>query len=150
MSQNDFSHCDVWTRMYKGLFIKIHRSHQLGNVDYHIKPKDLWCYYISFNKDRLEESIFNLVTAGIKETEWFSCNYQDSPLSNLNWHHGCTYGKLIRNHNAELHVIELGCDYDHYWDEGFDYCFEYVENEAMATVDDFIDRYPTAIKELNK
>ena len=36
--------------------------------------------------------------------------------------------KLIRNHNAELHVIELGCDYNHYWDEGFDYCFRFYSN----------------------
>ena len=147
MKVEDLSHCDVWTGMYKGIFIKIHRHMQKGMDEYHIRDKELWCYYLSFNKDRLNESIFNYVTAGIKETDFFSCNYSDSTLYNLNWHHGCTFGKLIRNKNSELHVMELGCDYNHYWDEGHHYTLGSVLNDCMSTVDEFHENYPNALKE---
>jgi hypothetical protein len=123
------NHCDVWTGRYRGIFLKINKATN-------------WCYYITWNKRRMDNSIFNQLTAGITENNYFSCNYLDSPLATLRWHGGASFGKLFRDENAELQAIEIGCDYNHIWDEGEYYCLDSVLENAKSTIDDFINNYP--------
>ena len=130
------NHVDEWNFLYKGILIKVKRH--VTNYD----NKEHWCYYLTWCKHKINHAVFNLMTAGIKETKYLSCNYDDSPLSRLGWHVGCTFGKLTRDENAELQYIELGCDYSHIWDEGKTYDLEELISDAKNTADDFISQYP--------
>ena len=135
------NHVDAWSFLYKCIVIEVKRH----VTDY--DNKEHWCYYLGWAKYSMNQDVFNLITAGIKETKYFSCNYYDSPLSELNWHCGCTHGKLFRDENAELQYIELGCDYSHIWDEGITYDLEELIGDAKNTADDFISKYPNYIKD---
>ena len=136
METKDLSHLDTWTGMYNGIFLKIVK---------HITKyynKDRWCYYISWNKDRLNPEVFNILIDGVIETRFYYCTYEKSPLYNLYWHGGATYGKLIRNEEGIIHVIEIGCDYSHLWDEGCVYTLDELLHDAKKTIDNFIEEYP--------
>jgi hypothetical protein len=66
--------------------------------------------------------------------------YGLSPLGNVEMHGGITfYARHIADNGDRL--VEIGCDYNHSWDDGRDYKIEHVIMEARATVDDVINRF---------
>ena len=140
-SELKINHVDQWNFLYKSILIKVKRH----VTDY--DNKEHWCYYLTWAKHSMNHDVFNLMTAGIKETKYLSCNYNDSPLSKLEWHGGCTFGNLKRDENAELQYIELGCDYSHIWDKGKIYDLEELIIDAKNTADEFITKYPNYIKD---
>jgi hypothetical protein len=148
MESKDLRHKNTWSATYKKIPFEIQNYKTKGMAEYHIKEKDNWNYYVYFRKFDMPIELFNLLTAGIKEGKYSSCNYYDSPVANLDWHGGITFGQLTRDENSELICLKAGCDYQHYWDEDFDYCLDYVLGDALKTIDGFFETYSTFFKDL--
>lgn len=72
-------------------------------------------------------------------TERIRYGYEKHPvLSNMDWHSGITwYSKESNEDNPENKVIKIGCDYQHYWDEGKHYNIDIVLYEVKKCIESF-------------
>ena len=76
-------------------------------------------------------------------------NYSGEPLiNNLDWHCGCTYYSK-HGHDGNTRTVQIGCDYQHYWDEGRNYNIEYVMDEARSCVDSLWEMIPNILRWCN-
>lgn len=117
---------NTWRGSYKGIYYKITD----WKTDYN--PNGYWCYYVYFSpSDPIR--IFNKLWKNSRANYGM---YNCPIIENLKWHCGCTYlERAVSNGNK---YIKAGCDYQHYWDEGIEYCVESIQSDAIATIDDFL------------
>lgn len=142
MDEVEITHTDVWHGVYKGISFEIKNFKRDGLAEYHIKDSDNWTYYIYFLKHQLNPEVFANIIANLKIEKHGNCNYYDSPIANLEWHCGITFGELTLDENKEIRALKAGCDYQHYWDEGYTYCLDYVKHDVLKTIDSFIEIFP--------
>ena len=102
-----------------------------------------WCYYIYINLDKqiedkkIADSLW-LKPKVIKDKH-ISYDYYDSIVGKIYFHGGCTfYSKESSVDNIDR-LIKIGCDFQHYADDGQEYYIQYVLNEAKFTIDSFIE-----------
>jgi len=126
-------HKDIWYGNYRGLRIEVVRWRYTPDGD------DKWNYYVYFSKKALGDELFEKVGNGLKETK-YGFDYYGSPLADLDWHCGITYGDLLRDKDG-VWGIKCGCDYAHIYDEGVGYSLEWVTEDAIRTVDDFWNKF---------
>ena len=69
-------------------------------------------------------------------------DYYAEPLINeIDWHCGCTwYSK--HGMDGSPRIIQIGCDYQHYWDEGHMYNLDTVKYDVKNTIIKFLDHVP--------
>jgi len=61
---------------------------------------------------------------------------------NINFHHGCTYYTKESGIDGSKQSIKIGCDYQHFWDEGHYYTDKILEHHVKLAINDFINQNP--------
>ena len=118
----------VWQGTYKGINFKIAKSAGIDKV-----WKASWVYYIylhlnQFTDKEFAEKLWLEQKFDEKGRLWF--NYMSSAAAQVELHGGITY---YRRHEPK--VVELGCDFQHYCDEGRQYDLEDVYREVRNSID---------------
>jgi len=128
---------EVWLGIYRGIKYEINKF-KFGPDD----KEDRWTHYIIITLDQIPEELREkfwlkpeLKQLSGSKSNYISHNYYDSIISNLEFHGGCTYYEHLSGHYGESRIVKIGCDYQHYWDEGRQYDLKYVESEVRATID---------------
>lgn len=101
-----------------------------------------WCYYVYLHESKctnfselwLEDKLVKITP----ESEgWITHEYNEEPLlCNIEMHGGITY-YAKHNYLEGYRCVEIGCDYNHLWDQerGYQPDIEEVLNDACNTVD---------------
>jgi len=133
----------TWKDRYRGIDFSV-SNWQLESTG------DCWAYYIFLVLDQLPEDVRERFWLEPEPTEWKSMpiryDYYSEPLiSELDWHGGCTwYSK--EGFEGNRRVVKIGCDYQHYWDEGRHYNLDFVADEARHTIDTLHELIPGIMK----
>lgn len=131
----------TWNDEYKGISFEIHKF-KLGE-------KDAWAFYLYIPLDAVPENIrerFWLAPQKDETSRHIHYDYLDEPLiNNIEWHCGCTYYEKY-GHDGEPRCVKIGCDYQHYWDEGHTYEVDYLVFEAKKAIDSFLELVPNMMK----
>lgn len=107
-------------------------------------PSGNWNYYVYLPEHRcpnfgalwLEDEVKSVTP---NSRGWITHDYYGSPLGDVDMHGGITfYAK--HGYTFGFRVVEIGCDYSHLFDDGRSYTVEGVAAEALATVEDLIER----------
>lgn len=127
---------DIYTGIYRGVCFEITNYSREPNTE-----KDKWCHYIRINIDQQLPDEFKerfwlkpLYDSVISEEKRLHYNYSESIISNLEWHGGCTYYNKESGPDDIDRVVKIGCDYQHYWDEGHDYDLDFVYQQVKMTI----------------
>lgn len=136
---NNYNKNIKWHDLYRGIGWEITARENQFRTPY-TDWATSWCHYIHLNLDQLPPSIRDDFWLPPKESGFgkrkrITYDYMDSIIYNLEWHGGCTYYDKTGGFDGEPRRIKAGCDYQHYWDEGKEYDFDYVLSEAKATID---------------
>ena len=123
---------------YKGINFEIQ--------NFKIGEKDCWTFYLYIQLDRCPEAIADRLCLKATDTYFGGTadyDYYSEPLiSGIEWHCGCTYYSKERGFDGEKMVIKIGCDYQHYWDEGHIYDEHRLELDAKFAIDSFLNMVP--------
>lgn len=134
----NLKHKDVWTGQYKDITFEINKF-TMGGYD-GFPAKECWTYYLYIFIDRIPER-FNpksFILEDKDQKKRGNYDYYGHPIiSSIEMHGGITYYKP---HGDSC--IQIGCDFQHYHDEGYLYSLPLVESEARASIDSFRQLVP--------
>ena len=106
-----------------------------------------WTYYVFLKKDRMIANEFKLFNCPVKtyklgNRKRKSYDYYKLPGC-FEFHGGCTYYEKHRDDTLGHFVIQIGCDYNHAWDEdeAQDYCFEDIISDVNKSIDKFLTQF---------
>lgn len=129
----DSKKIDVWRGKYKGVPYEIN-NFKIGNTDQ-------WTFYLILSELQVPD-LFDAIwlkgkrlKLGDKLTRHIAYDYDNSPLSSLEWHCGCTYYEKTGGRDGETRAIKAGCDYGHYWDEGNYYSLSIIEADVVTCIE---------------
>jgi len=132
-----------WIAQYRGVSFEVKRW-PLG-VDY---PKDAWNYYLLVDLAMLPEDAnpasWWLTAKPMLIGRGVYYDYNFHPIMpKLDWHGGMTFYKKIAGLDGErIRVIKLGCDYQHYQDEGCSYTVGGVAGDVRRSIDKLWELVP--------
>ncbi len=119
--------------VYRGIAFKIHRWNFEG------KTTDNWNYYIIINLTKqLDFELAKKFWLKGKRDSFGHINYRylESKIINaLRFHGGCTYYEKLSGFDGNDKIVEIGCDYLHYNDEGKFYDVNLIYSETKETID---------------
>lgn len=104
---SDWRHKDEWTKSGPNCLVKVSRHETMG--------ENRWCLYAYLYPKHPHFSKFE------GDSMW-----QDA-ANFFNWHRGCSYLEYHRDNKGEVGSVQVGCDYNHLYDDQF---------LGMATKDD--------------
>lgn len=149
--ENKFKYADCWKRWnlkHKNINIEIgFREPRLGNEHFE-RDRGGWVYYLHLILDKikneeLRNSIWLIPDRGEgKDFRIPQYNYYNCVLVNLPWHGGITYYEKKIIVDTDIRVVKVGCDYQHYCDEGRTYTKESVLSDAIETAEAFLEMCP--------
>lgn len=102
--------------------------------------KENWNYYVYIPEKRSPRFSEIWLPDIIKEVSpYVTHDYYTQSIGSVEMHGGITY-YAKHGHVEGFRVVEIGCDYQHYWDEGERYNEEYITRDAMRTIDDLYEK----------
>lgn len=142
----------VWGFTYRDISIEINNFTIEGLPKHDIPERICWTYYLyvplSMLPDKLKEkSWLEPEYSELAGIERGHMPYMEAWFADLDWHCEITYyQQSIVNgmRGRDSRVIEIGCDYQHLWDEDHIYRVEDLVHDAKQTVDSLHDRIRTA------
>ena len=138
----------VWSGDYRNISWEINQ--------FEIGGKPAWAFYLYIKLDQIPEDIrerFWLsgerMELGGKPSRHIMYRYENEPfISELCWHGGCTwYSK--HDHDGQRRVVQIGCDYQHYFDEGQYYSVDSILGEVQECVDSLYEMIPNIMRWCN-
>lgn len=139
----------VWTERYKNTGIEIIRSDP-GTYFKRVREWD-WFYYIYMYESYCKDFSSVWLPAELKKFSEKGQEYVTYAYYNLNidMHCGMTY--YAQHGQVEGHrSVQIGCDYQHYWDEGKEYSLPYVYSEAKDCAELCIERFYKTVSVLEE
>lgn len=124
----DYKERTIFSGSYRGIVFEFTKfpSNGLSGRD------NDWCHYVYLYDTQVKQSIelpklyfTSFGTQLSREPSW---------VHNLEFHGGCTYCEIERKDHLGT-LLKIGCDYQHYWDEGRDYSDKFVYSEVKRTID---------------
>ena len=104
---------------------------------------DWWTYYLKLRKDMMTKedfAKFNLkakkFTSG-RERKY----YPVEDIPDVDFHGGCTFCEKEIDKVVGKHLITIGCDYNHSWDEGKNYTIESIYYDVKKSIDSFLAQF---------
>ena len=131
---------EVWTGTYKGVAFEIDKWKTKPN-DFDLEGRDCWTYYLflHLNKIPKENNPKGYWLEGIKDKKRVYYKYNKHNVMNeLDWHGGLTWYSKEHGFDKSGKIIKIGCDYSHYYDEGYCYNLETVKNDVKNTIERFL------------
>lgn len=138
-----------WRDKYKGINFVIKNWGVDDEFTMHTlnMPSGRWAYYIYVHLDALPDEVrerFWLEGSRDKLTgrHVYYDYYGESLISDLPFHGGITWYCKKSGFDGASRVVELGCDYQHLWDEHHYYNEEMLQFDAKRTIDALYDAIP--------
>jgi hypothetical protein len=142
---------NVWYLSHAGLQITVkqwgvERAHKLKPLN---NGHGIWNYYIfiperligtdAFEKLWLEDKV---VESNSDSKGWIYHDYMSQPFADVEWHCGITFYNK-HGHTVGHRMVELGCDYNHLYDQerGYGYTLEEVVEDAKNTANQLAKLY---------
>jgi hypothetical protein len=131
---------ETWSGKYRGVIVEVCRW-SYGAVPPGL-PKNCWNYYLYldlslFQDKALAESLWLPAQKWqITETSpirWTHDYYSNPFLSGLEMHGGITYYQ--QHQQGEFRQIQVGCDFQHYGDETYEWNLDSVLADCKACID---------------
>ncbi len=130
---------DVWRGTYREIGYKV-SLHGKGE-EHTLAGEGTWCFYIYL----VEKNMVNFPAIWLEDKiyKWkpeaygyISHDYYCEPLNSLEFHGGITFYQK-HGHTEGYRYVELGCDYNHLWDQerGFGYNIEEVLLDVKICID---------------
>jgi hypothetical protein len=99
-----------------------------------------WTSYFYIKPDQVDSETWELLQAKLTEDKKHFDYYGTLIISEIDFHHGITfYDPQVDPRTMTIHALKLGCDYNHYWDEGKFYTVESVQRDIQDSIDSFLD-----------
>lgn len=141
--QSTLKYCtsqNVWFGTYRGLTWCVHRT----DLQRHEQNNEAWCYCITIPVKAIPEEHRDkfVLPPTFDEKGRAHYEYLSADFSNVEWHCGVTYYSPHFNAKGAVELVEIGCDYSHYFDMGQVYSQTDVTLDALATIDELRERYP--------
>jgi hypothetical protein len=107
-----------------------------------------WCYYVYISEKMLPPELFEQFWLAPKfdDKGRASYSYYDAPFAGVDWHCGITFYQKTGGIDGQPRSVKIGCDYNHYWDEGHSYDLEDVRRDAVNTVSQLQAMYPFFVR----
>jgi hypothetical protein len=112
------------------------------------EPRGTWCYYVTIMEYMISPDAFDdfwlppgdpyFKGSGIFVPVY---NYTSGKFADAGWHCGITYYEKIGGLDGAPRGVKMGCDYNHYWDEGQHFHYSEIETDAKLTIDAFRRMY---------
>ncbi|HET6496538.1 MAG TPA: hypothetical protein VFH61_14370 [Thermoleophilia bacterium] len=105
----------------------------------------IWNYYIWVYRDQVPAERWPAYWLEPEPPDEFGSVYYplwESFLYALNWARDCNYYRKHGGLDGLPESVEVGCDYNHTWDEGHIYSFDWLMADVRATIDDLRDWEP--------
>jgi len=135
---------EIWRGKYKGVGFEICKWQ---TIDYlrNNEKKDVWSFYLfivikSIPTER--QGQFWLEGKKSEGHDWVSYDYYGHTVGEIEFHCGCTYYEKASGFDNADKIIKVGCDYNHYWDEGHVYNLEDVHKEVEDAIDSLYELVP--------
>jgi hypothetical protein len=135
-------HKKIWRGTYDGVNFEINCLNNNNSEEF----KEWWTFYLYIFLNRIPEEYKpdSYWLDGKKDSFGILYKYYDhSVLSRLNWHAGITWYSKERGFDGDDKVIKVGCDYQHYCDEGYFYNIDSVKIDVKQCIDSFKRYVPT-------
>jgi len=118
----------TWSLIYRGISIEA--------VNWSIPgyKEDCWAGYMYLHSKSHPEILGFDVDLSSKYTDRIPV-FDDLPF-----HCGVTFSEITR-HREDVRM-KVGCDYQHYWDEGREYEHGIVLNDMCKVVDEYREKFP--------
>jgi len=135
----------LWNDLYRDIGFEIKRFPASEELD--PNKKWGWCYYIyiwasQFGEQRDIVIPRHYYTAFGSRIE---VEPKDSFARKIEFHGGCTYYR-VEHQNEWDTLIKIGCDYQHLWDEGWEYGLQHALSEVHETIDSLHNYFPNLLK----
>ncbi len=135
----------IWNGEYNGI------GFEINNYPTGYQPGDSWTYYIFLWLDRIPKEN-NPDSYWIKpdkkplvKSHVISVSYdymRNKAINDIDFHYGCTYYSKEAGHEGGSKLIKIGCDYQHYWDEGRTYVIDEITCDVKNSIDKFKEVVP--------
>lgn len=132
--QTELRHMDVWKGEYRGVRFEI-KHWGFGDKE---SKKMTWNYYLFVDERQFPTKYRDDYVLppekddrGRLNYDYMSCGWNE-----ISTHCGWTYYKIHEGYIGTPRLIEIGCDYGHYWDEGQTYNELGILLEVQTSIDD--------------
>ena len=134
----------TWADKYRGIGFSVASWHTEG-------IGECWAYYLYIKLVQIPEDIRERFWLEPKTTDIKSMpityDYYGEPfVSGLDWHGEITYYSKAAGIDGEPRAIKIGCDYQHYFDEGHYYNSSIVTADAKNSIDALHKLVPGILK----
>lgn len=134
---------DRYFGTYQGIRFEISKRPGFGSA---FDNEFNWCHYIYLHIDEQIPEKFRKnfwlkprrYRLSPTSREMTSYDYNKGLIGNITFHGGCTWYSKETCIDNRSRVVKIGCDYQHYWDEGQRYTLESVYSEVKETIDSLI------------
>lgn len=133
----------TWQGQHRGISFKIVSWGKSRDETYGF-PSGNWNYYVYIPESKSPR--FEEIWLADEEKQWggsgtkyISHDYYASILGSVEMHGGITFYSK-HGHTPGHRCVEIGCDYQHLWDEGKYYDENDLLADAMTTIDDLFNR----------
>lgn len=126
----------IWQGRYHNISYEIHNW---GDRDIN-HPTGRWNYYIHLDESKIlnTKEIFLEPKPAFWIDNYLTYPYDDSPFSEIYWHHGLTFHEVTNEINIGHRTLKLGCDYQHLSDEGIPYTVPDILKSVKRTIDELL------------
>lgn len=143
-----------WNGVYKTIQweIKCNKNKGFDFSENLTKRKDAWVFYLYLSPDRFPEESKHLckqlwLKPKKNVPEWSRYDYMNSQLLNeIEFHGGCTYYHKEAGIDGEMKYVKVGCDYQHFFDQGHDYNFNSIYYDVQTCIDSFLAIVPNYLR----
>ena len=128
---------------YKGVITEINNFEMKGMTEFGLN--DCWCCYLHLSPEqipdrKLAESIW--LDPIYDDKDRVSYDHYNGLLGNLGWHGGITFYRKTSCVDDKKRHVKVGCDYQHYGDEGRGYDFDWLKRDVERVAQEFLDIVP--------
>lgn len=120
--------------------------YEIHNFEVYDK-KEGWTFYLYLRELQFEaEDFAKLWLAPVIDDSYgkkrIHYNYMSSIIEDIDWHCGCTFYDKLGGIDGDKRAVKVGCDYQHYWDEGHYYNEHILEQDAKNAIDSLYKVFP--------
>ena len=120
----------VWNGSHKGVDFEINNWNRNGS--------EHWCYYLILKLDRIPKEnnpdSFWLNPGDMGYGGVLYKYYDHEVISDLDWHGDITWYEKKGGFDGTSKIIKIGCDYQHYMDEGRKYTLNDIKYDVEVMV----------------
>lgn len=105
-----------------------------------LRELDAWTFYIYIREQQFGEK-FNEFWLTPEYDKKMRCHYrymESGIINNIDFHGGCTYYEKCSSPDEKFRTVKIGCDYQHYGDEGVGYDEKWLESDAKTAIDSLL------------